>query len=87
VDNIGVGAFVNDVRPATKAALRVALRDNPETVTFDATAAIGPRVGEIYRGDDVPEGVRLNVVGPNPYNARAWYATIARGKDGRPRLS
>lgn len=87
MDNIGVGALVNGERPPTKKALREALTNAPATVELDSTAAVGAHIGETFRGDNIPDGVRLNVVGPDPYTARNWYANVTRGRDGKPRLS
>lgn len=87
MDNIGVGAQLSTGRPATKKALRDALTSAPETVRFDATAAVGAQVGQTFTGDAIPDGVRLNVVGPDPYTARNWYANVTRGRDGKPRLA
>lgn len=87
MDNIGVGALVNGERPPTKKALREALANAPTTVELDSTAAVGGHVGKTFRGDAIPEGVRLNVVGPDPYTARNWYANVTCGRDGKTRLA
>jgi hypothetical protein len=76
MSGIGVGAFIDGVRPASKKALREALRDAPATVRFDATAAVGPDVGTWFTGDALPEGRRLDVCGPDPYRARDWWANV-----------
>lgn len=86
MDNIGVGAWLPDGRPATKTALRKALADAPGTVRFNATAKVGPHIGKSFQGDAIPEGVRLNVVGPDPDTARVWYGNVTLGRNGRPRL-
>jgi hypothetical protein len=82
---INVGAYIGDDRAASKAALKRALASAPHTVTFDATSELsaGPAG---YRGDDVPAGVNLSVVGPDPYTSRKYYATVTRKADGTPKL-
>lgn len=87
MDNIGVGAWVNGERPRTKKALRDALTKAPATVLLESTAAVGAHIGKTFQGGEVPDGVRLNVAGPDPYSARNWFANVTRGRDGKPRLS
>ena len=65
-------------RPKTKKALKEAMRDDPASVVFDPTAAFGTQ--EFIRGDDVPSGVVLVVVGPDPYTKRTWYANVTGTK-------
>lgn len=86
MENINVGAFINNERPPSKAALKRALANDPAAVRFDATTAIGPRVGAEFTGDALPEGVRLVLVGPDPYQARNWYGNVEL-KNGAPRLT
>lgn len=74
---VNVGAKVNGERPRTKKALKEAMAAHPETVLFDRTAAFEGR-GPI-RGDELPEDT-LQVVGPDPYTNRKWYASIKNGK-------
>lgn len=87
MEHINVGASIDGERPESKAALKRALADTPGKVWFDATTAIGPRVGARFNALDIPEGVVLNVTGPNPYTSRRWYGNATRGEDGRPRLA
>jgi hypothetical protein len=94
VTYINVGAKIDTVTDGgteavyvrTKTALRTALRDNPSAVLFESTEAIGGNAGATFRGDEIPEGVRLQVCGPDPYTSRKWYATAAL-KNGTPKLS
>lgn len=74
---INVGAKINGERPKTKKALREAMKAHPETVLFDRTAAFDGQ-GTI-RGDELPRDT-LQVVGPDPYAKRTWYASIKNGK-------
>lgn len=75
---VNVGAAVNGRRPASKKALKEALRDAPATVEFDSTAMMGPRAGEVISAtvEDVA-GYTLSVTGPDPYTARNWYASVS----------
>lgn len=75
------GAFISHTRPASKAALRRALAGEPENVWFDATSGISPGAGN-WRPEDITEDVILDVVGPDPYTRRNWYATVTR-KNGK----
>jgi len=69
-------AYVDGRKPATKAALRAAVRTAPDTVRFDDTAAIGNR-GMLSVADVKPSDV---IVGPDVYRSRRWYANIRNGK-------
>jgi hypothetical protein len=75
------GETVTGERVASKAALKAALKERPGEVLFDVTAMIhnGPK---LYRGDEIPQGVNLSVVGPDPYTSRKWYATVALTSKG-----
>ena len=64
------GAYVNGRRAASKKALREA---DPATVELEATSAFGNEYGGPL--SDAPHG-KYNVVGPDPYRDRRWYATI-----------
>lgn len=81
MSGIGVGATINDRDPKSKAELRNALRDHPETVEFYATAAFGEDAGKRFKGNELPEGRRLDVTGPNPYTARNWWANVERNPE------
>jgi hypothetical protein len=71
---VNVGAFIDGRRAPSKKALKIALADAPERVHFDTTSALGPSAE--YTGLTVPEGVSLQVVGPDPYADRRFYATV-----------
>ena len=81
-----VGAYVDSKRPKTKKALREALNSNPDSVVFDATSVFTHVIGSI-QANNLPEGVTLTVVGPDPYTLRKWYASVTRGSDGKPKIS
>lgn len=69
---------------STKKALREAVAIG-KRVYFYGTSELGPR----YEGylDEVPVGVSLSVVGPNPYTNRRWYAQVSRSKEGKVKVS
>jgi hypothetical protein len=70
-------AFINVGQrgATTKKALREAVAANPESVMLYGTSPLGPQF-EGETAADCPEGVKLAVVGPDPYTRRNWYATI-----------
>lgn len=69
----------------TKAALRRAL-EVPSEVLFDPTSLHGGGPSTDICADSIPTGLRLVVVGPDPYTHRQWYAQVAR-HGGKPRLT
>ena len=79
------GAFINGRRPASKKALKEALRDAPATVEFDGTSGMGPQCPATP--DAIPAGLKLQVTGPDPYTKRVWYATVERTGTGALRVS
>ncbi len=82
---INVGASLNGARIASKAALKRAIKDTPDAVEFDSTSPMGQQ----YDGGpaDIPTGVKLSVVGPDPYTNRKWYATVERTSTGAVKVS
>jgi hypothetical protein len=84
---INTRARVNGQRPKTKAALKRALTEAPETVTFDVTSELGPRGGDVITPDAVGTN-KLSVCGPDPYTARNWYACVSvSGRTGKVTLT
>lgn len=82
---VNVGAKTREGRRfKTKAALRRALDDAPSEVLFDITELRDAPPEDIC-GDSIPTGMRLVVVGPDPYNRRVWYANVAQ-HGGKPVL-
>lgn len=67
------------IRPRTKKELRAAISTDPARVIIEATSIFG---GE-HDGpaDEIPEGRTAYIVGPDPYRARNWYATLDRKGD------
>jgi hypothetical protein len=76
MSGINVGALIDGRDPKSKRELRDTLRDRPGSVEFYATAAVGEDVGRRFGGNELPEGRRLDVTGPNPYTARDWWANV-----------
>lgn len=81
--NVGAQSVANGIRYASKKALREALKKDASVVAFDSTSSMGPYAGETLYGDDLPYGVTLSVVGPDPYTSRKWYANVERRADGK----
>lgn len=74
-------------RITTKKALRDALRDNPGDVRFDNTHyPVADWQQKVYRADELPEGIKFSVCGPDPYTDRKWFATVQL-KDGQPKVT
>lgn len=71
------GAWINGERPETKEQLREAIekgeRIEIENVQFFGSEYWGPL-------DQMPEGAMAAIVGPDPFIARDWYATIRKAK-------
>lgn len=76
--NVGVSDS-GGKRIKTKKALKEMVKADPRSVIVDSTALFGTR----YDGylSEMPEGVTLSVVGPDPYNDRKWYASVKRNGD------
>lgn len=71
----------------TKSNLKRAIKEEPQNVyLYDTTAPIlgGPKWTGM--ASELPEGVIFNVVGPDPFTDRSWYASVYRGKDGVVRV-
>jgi hypothetical protein len=62
----------------SKAAMKRAIVADPNRVRFTSVATLGPT----WTGSatdfltDGPAGVKLTVVGPDPYTDRKWYGTV-----------
>lgn len=64
----------------TKTALKAAIKEDPSKVRLYCTSEMGPQFSDT--ADKLPEGVTFNVVGPDPYRRRDWYASVKRGRNG-----
>lgn len=65
----------------TKAALKEEIKKNPSKVYLYSTLAFPDDRWSGY-AHELPEGVEFNVVGPDPFKARNWYATVKRNAKG-----
>lgn len=75
---IEVQAMVNQLPAKTKTALKKAVKEDPDSVLF---ADVGGLNKPFYGGlKDIPDGVVLTVVGPDPWRDRRWYASVKNGK-------
>lgn len=74
------GALFNGERVPNKKRLRELLAESPVDIYFDGTAMVKDVDG--YRGNELPEGVILSVVLPDPYHDRRFYANV-RNKGGK----
>jgi uncharacterized protein YciI len=77
---INAGASVNGQRVKTKAELKRLLKSEPQNVAFDTTGEF-PYGEWVQTASDL--GNRPNhkdeawqIVGPDPYTNRKWYATV-----------
>lgn len=66
---------------ATKKALKEALAADPTQVRLYATSSMGPQFNDT--ADQLPDDMSFNVVGPDPYTKRDWYATVRKGVKGK----
>jgi hypothetical protein len=84
--NCGAENAVTGERYPSKKAMKEALAAEPAAVYFDGTAPAFQSV-QGYRGDELPEGVKLVVIGPNPYTSRRWDANVERRTNGGLKVS
>ena len=64
----------------TKTRLKELLKTDPSSVVLYATSSMGPQFSDT--ADKLPQDVEFNVVGPDPYTKRDWYATVKYGTRG-----
>ena len=69
------------VKGKTKKELKQTISEVPHNVYLYATSDMGPQ----FNGpaDRLPEGTTFNVVGPDPYTKRTWYASVKVGPGGK----
>ena len=65
----------------SKKSLKEAIKENPSRVFLYDTSAFGSKFSGC--ATELPEGMKFNVVGPDPYTRRDWFATIYKGRGGR----
>jgi hypothetical protein len=75
------GADFTNKKP-TKAALKLAIKEAPHTVYLYDTAAMKEWQKFSGYADQLPEDITFNVVGPDPFTDRSWYASIYRNAKG-----
>lgn len=63
----------------TKKALKEAIKERPTAVWLFSTSAFGGWSGF---ASDLPPGATFNVIGPDPYKKRSWYATVKKDPSG-----
>lgn len=79
---INVGAFINGERAKSKKAVREALQDDPDSVSFDCTELLTVFTGQIFLPEEIQPDWKLLMVGPDPYRRRNFYGTVTRSADG-----
>jgi hypothetical protein len=79
MDYVNCGAKILGQRIKTKKALKEAMKNDPGSVSFDETSMFN--TARDYSGNDIPRGIILSVVGPDPYTKRSWYASVT--SDGK----
>lgn len=75
MSRVNCDATVRGRYPKTKKALKAALTEEPENVQFIGNSPFHPFE---CSGIGIPEGTTLDVVGPDPYRDRRWYASVSR---------
>jgi hypothetical protein len=63
----------------TKKALKDAIKEGPSKVYLSSTSAVVR--GWSGYASDLPEDMSFNVVGPDPFQDRSWFATVTRNGD------
>lgn len=66
--------------PKTKKQLKEVVKLDPSLVMLYDTSAFGSDFNDT--ADKLPKNMTFNVVGPDPYKARNWYASVYRGRNG-----
>ena len=64
----------------TKSLLKKLLKEDPSQVYLYDTSAFGSKFSG--SADSLPEGTTFNVVGPDPYTKRDWYASVEKTPRG-----
>jgi hypothetical protein len=72
--------LTNGSKNKTKKALKDAIKADPSKVYMYDTSAFGSKFSG--PANALPEGVCFNVVGPDPYSRRDWYASVYKGRNG-----
>jgi hypothetical protein len=75
--SLNLGVYVNGGRPRSKKAIKEAVNDSGQTVTFYSTSCFDEYDGKQWLSDKLPDGEHY-FVGPNPYADRKYYGTIIK---------
>jgi len=76
------GADFNHVGKKTKKELKRCVKEEPHNVLlYDTTAVMPSKFNDT--ADKLPDNVTFNVVGPDPYTRRDWYASVLRNNRGQ----
>lgn len=70
----------------SKNALKKAIANNPSEVMFDITDMFHEGLASPLCADSLPEGVAVQVAGPDPYTKRSWFARVEPTASG-PKVS
>lgn len=86
MQHVNTGAYYIDendekVRVPSKRMLTTLVRHNPERLSFDPTSQYDGQ--GVWTTDDIGKGVSLDVVGPDPFTSRKWYASVSRDAKGK----
>jgi hypothetical protein len=73
------GIYVDYARPKSKKQVIQAVKENPSSVTLEATSLFGNEYDGPIKG--MPENTPVYVVGPDPHTKRDFYLTIVRNND------
>lgn len=72
------GIFIQGKRPASKKAVKDAVKAGL-SVSIESTSMFGGYDGPV---ENMPEGKRIDFVGPDPYTKRNFYGSITRTAAG-----
>lgn len=75
------GIRVDGHRPNSKKAVKEAIAADPTQVFIERTSEFGDE----YEGtaDELPQGKKVNFVGPDPFKSRKFYGTIIMNLAGK----
>lgn len=79
--NVGVRDNSTKKDIATKAALKRAIVENPDSVELYDTSEMSAKSSRTGANLDI--AVKYSVTGPNPYTNRKWYATVEKLQNGK----
>jgi hypothetical protein len=81
ITHIHGGADFHCVGKRTKKELKERIEADASQVYLYTTSSMGPQFSG--KASDLPEDTEFNVVGPDAYAKRDWYATIKYGVKGK----